>query len=814
MQLSHIHKKIGRNAVFAFITTFFLFVILLLLRVNRIYYAFLEFEFKLNSMSHIIYLGLTLLQDFFFVFACYFMARAMLGKTRRKRFVTVASAGVIVIYLAIILYNIIDLIYYKTSGFSISWGVILQSDNVLNLTDSAAVYMTPYLLTVSTAAILLMSLGSVFGTRLVMQIQEKARFRSFLIPRRILMVIIVVMLFFVSQTFLLSFNTAAQINSIPVFNLVTSAVEEIRSDDEVSSQPSGVMDFPGLNRDSTTTPVSIIDRKTQSNIKKKLEKVHKSKKKMNVVVYMTESTYSGYLPMYGAKQNSTPYLSKKSAKSLLFKNCYSTGVRSMNSIVTMLTGLGGNPGFEALTFLNPRIETETVTSMLKKKGYSTALIHAGSFDFYQKLRFLRGRGIDHLVDEAWLGKKYPDAFTYSWGIDDRVMIEEGIDWMGKQVDDKKNFFVTFVPIFPHHPYTLPENIELANPDAKTQFEKYNNSLHYVDQNFERLCTWIKDKGIEKDTLIVFLSDHGEAFGQHKGNYGHQLYVYEENVHIPCIMFNPQLFNTFYEYEGIVNQSDVFATIIDILGLKEPAGNQGESVLRMESGKVAMFGSGHSEVNVGLRDGKYKAIYNFNKNKLKLYDLSTSQYERIDIAGNEPILSVEYKRRLIDWYQGQRNYLKHFNKYQKWIAAANSDSEEYSLLKLEPYFAVQSKYRIRKNVSANESGPLKVKGKTYRKGYGVHSNSCMKFNIKGLGYKMLKGKAAKLEQESSFETFVEMQILVDGKLSFTSGKLTTNDEAVNFSVNIENASHLELLVLDGGDLSYNDNVAWLDPKLIK
>jgi arylsulfatase A-like enzyme len=518
--------------------------------------------------------------------------------------------------------------------------------------------------------------------------------------------------------------------------------------------------------------------------------------------------------MYGNGTNTMPYLNDKTAKSLLFKNCYSTGVRSMNSIVSILTGLGGNPGFEALTFLNPRIETPALSTLLKEKGYSTALIHAGSFDFYQKRRFLNGRGFDHLVDEAWLTEKYPDAFTYSWGIDDRIMVEEGIEWMDRQVSDKKNFFATFVPIFPHHPYTLPEDAELLNPEANTQYEQYQNSLHYVDQNFKRLSTWVKERGIEKDTIIVFLADHGEAFGQHRGNYGHQLYVYEENVHIPCIMFNPRLFNTFYEYEGVMNQSDVFATLTDILGLETPVGCQGTSVLRTQSGQVAFFGSGHSEVNVGLRDGRYKAIYNFNKNRLKLYDLESSQLERKDIADQEPVLSIDYKRRLIDWYQGQRTYLKHFNKYQKWLAAANSESNEYSLLKLEPYFAVQDRYKIRKNISSQESLPLKVNGKTWRKGFGAHSNSCMKFNVKGLGYRQFKGKAAKLQQDSAFETFVEMQVLVDGRLAFTTGKLTTGDDPVNFTVNMENATTLELLVLDGGDLSYNDNVAWLDPVLIK
>jgi hypothetical protein len=196
LQLSHCHRKIDRHTVYSIVSTFFLFIILLCLRVNRIYYAFLEFEFKLNSISHIVFLVLTMLQDFFFVFLCYFLARGLLGKTRKTRSIILSSMAVSTIFLFIVLYNIIDLIYYKTSGFSISWNVILQSDHVMNLTDSAAVYMTPFLITLSVTAVAALTAGAFYLTRLIMKFQDKNRFVSILVPRRVLVVIIVVMLFF------------------------------------------------------------------------------------------------------------------------------------------------------------------------------------------------------------------------------------------------------------------------------------------------------------------------------------------------------------------------------------------------------------------------------------------------------------------------------------------------------------------------------------------------------------------------------------------------------------------------------------------
>jgi arylsulfatase len=58
---------------------------------------------------------------------------------------------------------------------------------------------------------------------------------------------------------------------------------------------------------------------------------------------------------------------------------------------------------------------------------------------------------------------------------------------------------------------------------------YDDTVRYTDALFERLRS-----ATDRNTSIVVHGDHGEAFGEH-GSYGHEPYLYEENVHVPLVV---------------------------------------------------------------------------------------------------------------------------------------------------------------------------------------------------------------------------------------------------------------------------------------
>jgi|GEM_PF-1352221 len=827
-KINFLVEKLGYKKNFSFSLSVSLLIPLLLIRLARYASAFSDHFFRINSLSDIVFITLGILQDLLFCMILYIIFRLIIASTNKKMILFFIYAFLFFFVYLIFIYNLVDLFYFKNFGRSLTWRVISQESTKLgNFWDSAGKYYSPYIIFVFFFSIILIGPGSIIINILISRkwiLYEKKIF----INKFDIIVFSCVLIFIILNVIVLSSENSlySGIKSIPVYNFLSSVFSQINNSSKKNiNKKIELVDF---NRDSAYFSLSKSDREIQQKIKSRLEKF--KNKKFNVIFYLSESVYAGRLKSYGSDRNVMPFLDKLTGNSLFFENMYTTSVRSMNSLISLLTGLGGYPGFAVLTDVCPRIETPALSQILHKESYSSCLIHSGYFSFYNKLNFLNNRDFDYLADINTLRKKYPDYWRFSWGIDDMAMVNEGLSWIDGQVEQKKNFFLTFVPIIPHHPYDIPQGAEKLIPSPNNIYENYLNSLYYVDHVFQSLYKGLEERGLLENTIIVFLGDHGEAFSMyHKGNWGHSNNIYEENIKIPAIMFNPLLFDEHYKFDAIVNTSDIFATVVEILGQEKPIGSQGESVLHMNTAKVSFVGTGNYDIIVALRDGKYKAIYNYNKDSLQLYDLTGTIVENTDISQRENIIAQHYKKRLVGYYNYQTEYFENFNEVIKKINAGSCKNEEISLLDLEPSFSAQNRYSILKN-RTSKNNDIIINSKLYNKGYGVYGNSIMIFDVSGLDTKRLKGYAGKVDisfdntdiknaqvkaiDPKNVQHFLEMVIIVDGEQVFTTGKITNNQPVIPFDINITDAKQIQLMVQDAGDGETDDNAVWLDPVLVR
>ena len=94
------------------------------------------------------------------------------------------------------------------------------------------------------------------------------------------------------------------------------------------------------------------------------------------------------------------------------------------------------------------------------------------------------------------------------------------------------FFVTYLPIAGHHPYATTTRGPFTDPG---ELGAYKNALLEADRSVAALLDGLRERGLDRRTLVVVFGDHGEAFGQHPGNFGHTQFIYEENVRVPLIV---------------------------------------------------------------------------------------------------------------------------------------------------------------------------------------------------------------------------------------------------------------------------------------
>ena len=126
--------------------------------------------------------------------------------------------------------------------------------------------------------------------------------------------------------------------------------------------------------------------------------------------------------------------------------------------------------------------------------------------------------------------------------------------------------------------TLPdrENVpEEWKQDAAFQQKKkeYFAAVSGLDEQFGRLMDYLKESGLEKDTLIVLSADHGDCMGSH-GRYGKNIW-YEESIRIPLYFRGAGISPG--KTDVLLASQDHMPTILELLGIPVPNTVEGKGL---------------------------------------------------------------------------------------------------------------------------------------------------------------------------------------------------------------------------------------------
>jgi arylsulfatase A-like enzyme len=94
---------------------------------------------------------------------------------------------------------------------------------------------------------------------------------------------------------------------------------------------------------------------------------------------------------------------------------------------------------------------------------------------------------------------------------------------------------------------------------------YYSLQKQVDQEMFKVFQALKESCFYEDTIVIFLSDHGDLLGAHGGLFQKWYNTYEESIHVPLIMHNPKLFSGCQSTDMLTSHVDVLPTL---LGLAE------------------------------------------------------------------------------------------------------------------------------------------------------------------------------------------------------------------------------------------------------
>lgn len=362
----------------------------------------------------------------------------------------------------------------------------------------------------------------------------------------------------------------------------------------------------------------------------------------NVVLVLLESAAAGYLRPYGAAEDPMPNLTALAGEGLLFEHTYAVYPESIKGLFALL--FARYPAMDTKPEQYERIDTPSLAAVLQRRGYRTALFHSGRFRYLGMESMIRGRGFDVLEDAGDIGGDRESSF----GIDEPPTVRRLLAWVDGRPSGSR-FFATYIPIAGHHPYETPEPGPFPE---REEIDRYRNALHSADAAVGELVRGLRARGLDQETLIVVIGDHGQAFGQHPGNFGHTLFLYEENVRVPFVIVAPGAIEGPVRVGGLTSQVDMAPTVLDLLGVPAPADYQGVSRLAGRRSD-ALFFTDCSLGLVGLREENWKYVYEIESDRHKLFDLAADPGETENLASGRLDRAARYKARLLDWCSTQR-----------------------------------------------------------------------------------------------------------------------------------------------------------------
>lgn len=362
----------------------------------------------------------------------------------------------------------------------------------------------------------------------------------------------------------------------------------------------------------------------------------------NVVWIVLESTGARYLKPYGNTRDTAPTVTGLASNGLLFEGAYTMYPESIKGLWAAICSYGIAPHTAAEQYA--KAPCTSLAEVLRGQGYRTAMFHSGRFAYLGMDSVVENRGFELLEDAATI----PAKNVASFGVDDASTARRALTFVDEAKD--RPFFLMYLPIGGHHPYETPGEGPRPFPE-KGDYERYENDLFRSDHATGLLIEGLRARGKLDSTIVVVNGDHGEAFFQHDGNFAHTLFVYEENVHVPLVITVPGV-TTAIRAPQIASLLDIPPTIVDLLGVK-PAGSwEGRSLLQ-PTPRVARFFADQATFQLGLRDGRFKAIHETESGRTKLFDLSVDPLEQKDLAPTDAERAERYRTHLLAWSQALR-----------------------------------------------------------------------------------------------------------------------------------------------------------------
>jgi len=420
----------------------------------------------------------------------------------------------------------------------------------------------------------------------------------------------------------------------------------------------------------------------------------------NNIYILADDLGYGDLGCYGQERIKTPNLDRMAAEGMRFTQHYAGSTVCAPSRCTLMTGKHtGHCTVRGNVDVLMKPEETTIAKVLKKAGYATACIGKWGIGHPPPPQDPHRNGFDHFFGylSMWHAHNYYPDFLWKNG--EKVPLrnivqhpkkhykanQEKLVGLAKEKVDyssdlftadalefistqQKPFFLFLSYTIPHanneasqfgsHGMEVPDYGPYADEDWPEPEKGKAAMISRLDGDIGRIFAKLRERGIDKNTLVIFTSDNGphkeggikpDFFDSNGPLKGIKRDLYEGGIRVPMIARWPGKIQAGSTSDHVSAFWDVLPTLAEAAGVEAPEGIDGISMLGGLLGRRQRrhrflyweFHEGNSKQAIRL--GKWKAVRLAPSRPIELYDLESDIGEEHNVADRHPEIVVRAKR---------------------------------------------------------------------------------------------------------------------------------------------------------------------------
>jgi phosphoglycerol transferase MdoB-like AlkP superfamily enzyme len=326
----------------------------------------------------------------------------------------------------------------------------------------------------------------------------------------------------------------------------------------------------------------------------------------NIVLIILESWTADIIKALDGEKNVTPHFNELTKEGLLFTQMYSSGSRTEQGLISILSGFPAQPNHSIITNPGKAEQLPSVNYDLENAGYHSSFYYGGEVEFANMKSYLLNTHFKKIIDKHNFESKQLNS---KWGAHDEYVFSKQLNELKIE---KQPFFSVVLTLSTHEPF----EVNIQTPfNGKEEPELFKKAAYYTDNCLFNYFNEAKKQAWWNNTLFILVADHGHRLPRNTDS------NLPEGHRITAMMLGGALADSMKgkTITKICNQNDLPVILLSQLKLPTAQFKWSKNVFDKFSKQFAYYAN---ENILGWITPQQNLVYSFSENKVEALQAKT------------------------------------------------------------------------------------------------------------------------------------------------------------------------------------------------